>query len=406
MLSGKFSRLLTLTGLMGALFCITSLHGQITVAQIEAAKTSPQALETLLMNSYGHTYEDDVKDAFFSAIQENFERLKTVPTTLFYQTQKSEFGKLMLLSRNATHLLKPDQIGYINATILPVMPQFMGAFTTTATPTPTEQKIEVVELPTEELPALPDLTTTTVEQTQEPQVETPAVTEPEVSVSDETKAITDTATEEDFVDKNLGILQAVLAKPNENEQIQDLYSVMQQAVGNVFDAKTKNFFAQTLVQVFNKSRVVSLYLAQLIKAATQTTLLNEEQRNYVATQMLPLVAVTAPSIKAKETAETPLKVKKAKKKGKPGKLKKPKTTKKGTKVKKTKKKKAQKGALEQPATAKKVKKAKKKTKKGALKQPASTKKAKTTKKKVKKTKKKKKAKKTVTQEEVSGPPLA
>ncbi|MFH0898934.1 MAG: hypothetical protein V1855_05115, partial [bacterium] len=124
----------------------------------------------------------------------------------------------------------------------------------------------------------------------------------------------------------------------ENDRIRDLYSIIQQAAGQVFDANTKNAFAQTLVNVFNDAQTVQTYIVQLLEVAAKTSLLNDGQQDYVTNTMLPMVAPEKVETIKKSTEKVRKQkkaaAKKTKKVKKAGKLKIPKAKK--TKKKKTK----------------------------------------------------------------------
>ncbi len=454
----KGSKILSLLGLMFALSC--AVYGQVTLDQIQTAKESrsaPATFEKLLMASYGHNHSDEVKDAFFGAIKESFEELKTTTSTsIATQGKKSALGRLLLLARNAPQLLKPDHITYINTQMLPIIPQFMGSFNLTAATAVQEEKLEeqeevfaaeeaaakalvveeedeVVVEEEEEATALSDLPEPEVQEVMTPEDATEEVVTEEVVTEEVVTAEAQTPE-----DANLQILQTILQTKNENEQIKDTYTIMQQAVGLVFDAETKNSFAQTLIHVFNNARKVTTYMTQLLNAASKTTLLNQDQRDYVTTQMIPIMAPAVQpdiSVEPEESVITEVPTKKTKKKkkislkkwlkkyskkpwvkkkiAKYNKAKWKKLTKKqkrklikkwkkarkkkGKKKKVSKKKKKKKGKLKMPkkkGKKKKIgKKKKKKKKKGKLKMP-------------KKKKKKKKKKKSIKRKKLSGPPLA
>lgn len=72
-----------------------------------------------------------------------------------------------------------------------------------------------------------------------------------------------------------------------NSRIKELYSAMQGAQNQVYDAATYAKFGSALVGVFKEAIETQSYMIQLLNAASSTPLLNADQRKYVVQTMIP-----------------------------------------------------------------------------------------------------------------------
>ncbi|MFH0898402.1 MAG: hypothetical protein V1855_02395 [bacterium] len=102
--------------------------------------------------------------------------------------------------------------------------------------------------------------------------------------------------------ENIKVIQEISAMPNIADKIKGLYELMQQALDQDFDAETQRQFATILVQIFNEARTTQSYMAQLLQASTQTSLLNATQQAYVKTNMIPLAGPVATATPATTVA--------------------------------------------------------------------------------------------------------
>ncbi|MFH1831504.1 MAG: tectonin domain-containing protein [bacterium] len=92
--------------------------------------------------------------------------------------------------------------------------------------------------------------------------------------------------------KNIEVIKAINQVPNIVTKIKSLYTLMQQAAGQQFDAQTQSTFAEALVNAFNDARTSDSYMQQTLQAAAKSSLLNADQQKYVTQTMIPMFAGT------------------------------------------------------------------------------------------------------------------
>lgn len=245
-------------------------------------------------------------------------------------------------------LLAPEQKNYVTTTLVPAITQQLATLTPVATLAPMPALTSADQPLAKTIPAVTQLSTpiaTSAITQQVVQNATPSVATQQPSFGNFGAAAAPAAnTIATSID--MPILGATQASQSDIEGIiKGLYSQMQTAQGNSYDATTQGAFGASLVEAFNQVVELQSYMSQLLITAEGTPLLNEAQHQYVRDVMIPnldQVSGTTPT-KTLDHAVAPDSAKAGKS---------PKSASSGTKKKKSKKAAA-------GATTKKAKKDKK-----------------------------------------------
>ncbi len=187
-------------------------------------------------------------------------------------------------------LLAPEQKNYVTTTLVPAIAQQLATLTPVATLAPMPALTSADQPLAKAIPAATKLSTpitTSAITGQVVQNATASVATQQPSFGNFAAAAAPAAnTIATSIDMpTLGATQA--SQSDIEGIIKALYSQMQTAQGNSYDATTQGAFGASLVEAFNQIVELQSYMSQLLITAEGTPLLNEAQHQYVRDVMMP-----------------------------------------------------------------------------------------------------------------------
>lgn len=198
-------------------------------------------------------------------------------------------------------VLTPDQRNYVSTTLVPAIAQKIAIATSTGTATTTQltQAIAPAITQTVSSTGMPGATlaagTQVVQNAGMPSALSVATQQPANNNFAQLEAPSKFAANALSLEQSnisaanaTAALAPVQASQSDLEgSIKALYTQIQAATGNTYDAAAQGAFGASLVETFNNVVEIQSYMSQLLTSAEDTPLLNEAQQKYVREVMIP-----------------------------------------------------------------------------------------------------------------------